>query len=234
MSLHPSLDILVVAPHPDDAEIGTGGALLAAKAEGLSVGVVDLTSGEPTPHGSLEIRARETAAATTLLKLDWRENLNLPNRSLEPTLLARRALAEVFRRTRPKLILAPYWEDAHPDHIAATQLAEAARFWAKLTKSDLSGEPYWPPRMLYYFSIHLKIHPKPAFVLDITPHIDAKMQAIRCYESQFVTGRPATSSTPLDDIRDRARYWGWSIGTAFGEPFASREELRVTSLRSLM
>ena len=228
-----TLDLLVVATHPDDAEIGTGGALLAAKAEGLTTGVLDLTSGEPTPHGSLEIRARETAAATAVLQLDWRENLGLPNRSLEPTLAARRALAGVFRRTRPKIILAPYWDDAHPDHIAACQLVEAARFWAKLTKSDLPGDPYWPPRLLYYFSIHLRIQPKPAFVLDISPHIDRKMQAIRCYESQFVTGRAATFPSPLDDIRDRARYWGWSIGTAYGEPFASREEIGLKSLKSL-
>lgn len=228
------LDLLIVAPHPDDAEIGVGGTILRSKAQGLSVGVIDLTTGEPTPHGSLEIRARETAAATAILKLDWRENLGLPNRSLEPTLAARRALAEVFRQTRPKIILAPYWEDAHPDHIAATQLADAARFWAKLSKSDLAGAPYWPPRMLYYFSIHLKIHPKASFIIDISDHIDAKMQAIGCYESQFVTGRAPTFPTALDDIRDRSRYWGWSIGTRYGEPFASREELGLKGLDSLL
>src|SRR4030081_2419136 len=98
------LDILVVAPHPDDAEIGVGGTLLRSKSQGRSVGVVDLTTGEPTPHGSLEIRGHETAAATDLLSLDWRANLGLPNRSLEPTLSARRALAEVFRLMRPKMI----------------------------------------------------------------------------------------------------------------------------------
>src|SRR5262249_19983008 len=143
------LDLLVVAPHPDDAEIGAGGMLLRSISQGLRVGVVDLTSGEPTPFGSPEIRSRETAAATEILKLDWRENLGLPNRSLEPTLAARRALAGVFRIMRPKIIFAPYWEDAHPDHIAACELVEAARFWSKLSKSDLAGEPYWPPRILY-------------------------------------------------------------------------------------
>lgn len=228
------LDILVVAPHPDDAEIGVGGTILLSKSRGLSVGVLDLTSGEPTPHGSLEIRARETAAATKILGLDWRENLGLPNRSLEPTLAARRTLAGVFRTTRPKIIFAPYWQDAHPDHLAATQLVEAARFWSKLSKSDLAGEPYWPPKLLYYFSIHLKIHPKPSFVVDISQQIDAKMNAIACYESQFVTGRPQEFPTPLGDIRDRARYWGWSIGTKFGEPFASREEIGLTGVEGLV
>jgi bacillithiol biosynthesis deacetylase BshB1 len=228
------LDILVVAPHPDDAEIGVGGTLLRSKSQGLSIGVVDLTTGEPTPHGSLEIRAQETAAATGVLSLDWRENLGLPNRSLEPSLVARRALAEVFRVLRPKMIFAPYWEDVHPDHVAASALVDAARFWAKLSKSDLRGEPCWPPKIFYYFSIHLRIHPKPSFVVDIGEQIEAKMQEIGCYESQFVTGRSLEFPTPLDDIRDRARYWGWSIGARYGEPFVSREEIGIKDLKDLV
>ncbi|MFN0053623.1 MAG: bacillithiol biosynthesis deacetylase BshB1 [Planctomycetales bacterium] len=229
-----SLDLLIVAPHPDDAEIGAGGTLLRAKSQGLTVGVVDLTTGEPTPHGSPEIRARETAQATSLLQLDWRENLGLPNRSLESTLDARRALAAVFRRTRPKIICLPYWEDAHPDHVAACQLAEGARFWSKLSRTDFPGEPYWPLRVLYYFSIHLRIHPKPAFVMDISDQIDAKLQAVAAYHSQFIARRSAVFPTPLDDIRDRARYWGWTIGVPYGEPFASREELGLDSLIPLL
>ena len=116
------LDILIVSPHPDDAELGMGGAILKFRAEGLAVGVLDLTNGEPTPFGSPEIRQQETAAATKILGLAWRENLGLPNRSLEPTLAAREQLAVVFRRTRPRWIFAPYWIDAHPDHVAATRL----------------------------------------------------------------------------------------------------------------
>ncbi len=233
MNANPSLDILVVAPHPDDAEISVGGTLLVARSQGLRVGVIDLTSGEPTPLGSLETRARETAAATHLLRLDWRDNLRLPNRSLEPTLAARRALAIVFRQTRPKIVLAPYWDDAHPDHVAASQLADAARFWAKLSKTDMPGDPFWPPRMLYYWSIHLRIHPKPACVFDISTHMAQKMQAIACYASQFGQESSADGPTRLDDIRDRCRYWGWSIGVHHGEPFASREEIGLTSLRAL-
>lgn len=228
------LDLLVVAAHPDDAEIGVGGTLLRSKRQGLTTGVLDLTTGEPTPHGSLETRARETAAATKLLELDWRENLGLPNRSVEPTLAARRRLAEVFRQMRPKIICAPYWEDVHPDHVAASQLVDAARFWAKLSKSDLAGEPFWPPKMYYYFSIHLRIHPPPSFVIDISNEIEIKMQALCCYESQFITGRSQERPTPIDDIRDRARYWGWSIGTKYGEPFISREEIGLTRLDHLV
>jgi bacillithiol biosynthesis deacetylase BshB1 len=229
-----NLDLLVVAPHPDDAEIGVGGTLLAAQAQGLKTGVLELTSGEPTPQGSPEIRARETAAATAILKLAWRDNLGLPNRSLEATLEARRAVAGIFRKTRPRIIFAPYWEDVHPDHVAAGELIDAARFWAKLSKSDLAGEPYWPPRIYYYFSIHLRIHPKPSFVFDISEQLAAKMQAVGCYESQFVTGKSREFPTALDDIRDRARYWGWTIGTQYGEPFVSREEIGIKRLNALL
>lgn len=227
------LDVLVISPHPDDAEISVGGTILRCRGEGMRVGVLDLTTGEPTPHGTLEIRAAESEAATKLLDLSWRHNLGLPNRSLLPTLEARRALAGILRTTRPRFVFAPYWEDVHPDHVSASRLADDARFWAKLSRSDLPGEPYWPPRMYYFWSIHLRIHPKPSFVLDVTPHIDRKMEAISSYASQFTTGRTPTFPTPLDDIRDRARYWGWSIGTGYAEPFACREEVGLKSLNVL-
>ena len=230
----PELDVLVVAPHPDDAEIGAGGLLARSQAEGLRVGVIDLTSGEPTPYGSPEVRTKEAANATNVLKLTWRANLGLPNRSLEANMDARRLLASVFRRTRPRIVLAPYWEDAHPDHVAACQLAEGARFWSKLSKTDIPGQPFWPPRMLYYFSIHLRVHPKPAFILDISEQIETKMQSIRCYASQFIDGRSTTFPTHLDDIRDRARYWGWAIGKGFAEPFASREDIGLASIQPLV
>lgn len=227
------LDVLVVATHPDDAELSVAGTILQCKANGQSVGVLDLTTGEPTPHGSESVRAQETARASQVLGLDWRHNLRLPNRSLQNDLAARRALAGIFRLTRPTLILAPYWEDSHPDHVAASALCDAARFWSRLTRSDLPGQPFHPPRIYYYWSIHLRIHPSPSFVVDISPHIDRKMQAIRCYESQVLTGRSQDHPTLLDDVRDRARYWGWTIRTAYAEPFASREEIGIRDLRAI-
>ncbi len=229
----PPLDVLVVAPHPDDAELGMGGAIMQFRSEGLSVGVLDLTNGEPTPYGSPEIRASETAAATAILGLDWRGNLGLNNRSLEHTLEARAQLAGVFRQARPRWVFAPYWTDAHPDHTAATELVEAARFWAKLTKTDLPGQPHYPERVLYYYAFHLRQVPQPAMVLDISEYWEAKEAAIRCYESQFITGRPTESPTLIDRLRHMASTWGFLIGAKYGEPFASREPIGLTSLRGL-
>jgi len=234
MALEFPLDVLVVATHPDDAEIGVGGTIVHCARAGLRVGVLDLTDGEPTPHGTPEIRRQETTDATRLLGLAWRQNLGLPNRSVEHTLEARRRLAGVFRTTRPRIIFAPYWDDAHPDHVAASQLCDAARFWAKLTRSDLPGEPFWPPRIFYYWSIHLRIHPKAAFVIDISDCIEQKMQAVAAFQSQFVAGKPNVFPTSLDDIRDRARYWGWTIGKVYGEPFGSREEIGLSGLEGIV
>jgi N-acetylglucosamine malate deacetylase 1 len=228
------LDILAIAPHPDDVELGMGGTILKFKAEGFKVGVLDLTNGEPTPFGSPEVRARETAAATRILQLDWRENLDLPNRSLEATISARAKLAGVIRQTRPRRLFAPYWIDGHPDHIAATQLIEAARFWSKLTKTDLPGEPHYPDRIYYYYCMHLRVVPQPAFVIDISDYWEQKRAAIECYQSQFVEGRSQEPPTFIDRLRDQAAAWGWAVGTRYGEPFASREPVGLASFHGLL
>ncbi len=202
--------------------------------QGLKVGILDLTSGEPTPHGSLEIRRAETEAASKVLGVTWRQNLGLPNRSLEATLDARGKLAEVFRATRPRWLFAPYWVDAHPDHVAATQLVEAARFWSKLTKSALAGEPWHPHRIFNYFCVHLKLHPQPNFVIDITQQWPAKRDAIACFQSQFVTGREAMVPSFLERLETEVRWWGQSIGVEFGEPFASREPVGLSDFSRLV
>jgi bacillithiol biosynthesis deacetylase BshB1 len=229
----PTLDYLIIAVHPDDAEIGAAGAILSLKAQGARVGVLDLTDGEPTPFGSPELRARETAAASALLGLDWRGNLGLPNRALVADLDARRRVAGMIRQLRPRVLLSHYWEDAHPDHVAASALVDAARFWAKLTKTDLPGAPHYPQRILYFYSVHLRLHVQPSFVLDISEHIEGKLAALACYHSQFLEGRPAGTSV-LDDVRDCARYWGWTIGARHGEPFRCRELVGVRGLQDVM
>jgi bacillithiol biosynthesis deacetylase BshB1 len=228
------LDALVVAPHPDDAELGVGGTIVRLLAAGWKVGILDLTSGEPTPLGSAETRRAETEAANRALGAPWRMNLGLPNRSLEATLEHRRAVAAVFRKERPRLLFAPYWEDAHPDHLAATRLVEDARFWSKLSKSDIPGEPFHPARVFYYFSVHLRIVERPSFVVDISDQLDAKVEAMNAYRSQLVDNQAPGRPGVIDAVCDRTRFWGQTIGVRHGEPFASREPLGLSSLDHLL
>jgi N-acetylglucosamine malate deacetylase 1 len=228
------LDALVVAPHPDDAELGMGGTIVRLIGQGWRVGILDLTSGEPTPLGSPERRAEETAAANVVLGNPWRKNLGLPNRSLEPTLIHRRAIAAVFREVRPRLIFAPYWEDAHPDHVAATRLIEDARFWSKLSKSDIPGTPFHPTRILYYFSVHLRIVERPSILIDISGQFETKTAALRCYRSQLVDNQPAGAPGVIDSVGDRTRFWGHTVGVRHAEPFASREPVGLSSLEHFL
>lgn len=228
------LDALVVAPHPDDAELGLGGTIVRLLRRGWKVGILDLTDGEPTPLGSRELRAAETAAANRELGGPWRANLGLTNRSLEPTLENRRALAAVFRRVRPRLLFAPYWEDAHPDHAAATKLVEDARFWSKLSKSDIPGDPFHPARVLYYFSVHLRIVERPSLVLDISEEAEVKRSALRCYRSQLVDNQTAGRPSVIDSVFDRTRFWGHLAGVLHAEPLASREPVGLSGLGDLL
>ncbi len=228
------LDALIIAPHPDDAELGMGGTIAKLIQSGWKVGILDLTTGEPTPLGSPEIRKAETAAANALLGNPWRQNLGLPNRDLEPTLHHRRALATIFRKVKPRLLFAPYWEDAHPDHTAATKLVEDARFWSKLSKSDIPGTPFHPSRVLYYFSVHLKIVERPSFVLDISDQNEAKLAALRCYASQLVNNQQPGQPGVIEAVADRTRFWGHFVGVRHAEPFASREPVGLRELDGLL
>jgi bacillithiol biosynthesis deacetylase BshB1 len=228
------LDMLVVAPHPDDAELALGGTIAKMVDEGMRVGILDLTTGEPTPHGSESLRREETLTATEILKVTWRGNAGLVNRKLEATLEARELVASYFRMLRPRWIFAPYWNDAHPDHVAATDLIEAARFWSKLSKTDMPGERYHPERVYYYFCIHLRLAITPDLILDISDHWDQKRRSIEAYQSQFVTGRPTEPPTLIERLESDAAHWGNLIARQYGEPIATKEPLAIKSLRDLI
>ena len=211
-----------------------GGTIIRLLEHGWSLGILDLTNGEPTPLGTPVRRAAETAAANAALGNPWRQNLGLPNRSLEPSLAHRRSLAAVFRRVRPRLLFAPYWEDAHPDHTAATKLVEDARFWSKLSKSDIPGEPFHPSRILYYFSVHLRIVERPSLAIDISDQLERKVAALRCFQSQLVENQPEGRPGVIESVCDRTRYWGHFIGVRHAEPFASREPIGLRGLDDVL
>ena len=224
-----TVEYLVVAPHPDDAELGMGGTIVKLLAAGKRLAVLDLTSGEPTPFGTPAKRRRETAASSAALGLSMRLNLGLPNRTLEATLAARIKVAEVYRTLRPRVLFIPYWRDAHPDHLAASRLATEARFHAKLTKTGMKGEPHYPVRLIYYYCTHLRTHDDVAFVVDVSEEFSTKVRAMECYKSQFFEHRGAEAGAVLRYVADANRYWGQMIDRSYGEPFAVQETLGIAS-----
>lgn len=225
-------DVVCVGAHPDDVEIGMGATVAGMVRQGMRVAVVDLTNGEPTPHGTPETRAAESAEAARILGVE-RRTLAMPNRYLFDTVDARTGLAEVLRELRPRLLFAPYPTDAHPDHVAASAIAVGARFYAKFTKTDMSGEPHYPARVYHYVAVHLALQVKPSFVVAATDEdVARKIEALRAYRSQFEANERNASIIATMELR--ARYWGGLVGAPAGEPFFSTEEIGVCSVGDLV
>lgn len=224
-------DVVCVGAHPDDVEIGMGGTVASLVRQGLSVAIVDLTDGEPTPYGTHDLRLGEAGRSAAVLGAS-RRTLTQPNRSLWDTVAARTELAEVLRELRPRLVFAPYPQDAHPDHIAAASIVTGARFYAKFTKTDMVGEPHYPARVFHYMAVHLQLVRDPAFVMDVSGTLSAKLEALGCYRSQFADNEKNRGM--LARAERAARTWGDLIGTAAGEPFYAAEPLGLRSLRDLV
>lgn len=222
--------ILVVGPHPDDQELGMGGTIARLADQGHDILLLDMTDGEPTPHGDPETRAAEARRAAEILGVR-RRNLGLTNRVIEHGIPARHAVAGVIREERIDTIFTPYFLDAHPDHVATTRIVEDARFDAKLTKIDLPGEPCHPQRLIYYFCTHLRIVPQPSFVFDTTGYQQRRRDAILAYESQFVI--PEKNRPIVDWIDASATFFGSRIGRESGEPFYVHEPLGVGSFEGV-
>lgn len=207
------LNVLVVAAHPDDAEIGMGGTIARLAHQGHRVLICDLTDGSPTPRGDRASRIREAAAALEALQPPNSEipigavgpaqpisrvMLDMPNRTLTHSVDTRHALAGVIRAHQARVVFVPHWEDAHPDHIAATRIAEDARFDAKLTRIDMPmppaycagtnpgvGPPIYPTWLFYYDISHLRRVMTPSLCIDITGYERAKQRSVKAYRSQF-------------------------------------------------
>ena len=222
--------IVVVGPHPDDQELGMGGTVARLAKQGHTVHLIDVTNGEPTPHGSVETRARESARAAEILGVR-RSLLGLKNREVVHDLASRHALAALYRAHRPDIIFIPYPVDAHPDHVAVTRIAEDARFDAKLTKSAIAGEPWHPKRIIYYFCTHLRMNFAPTFCIDVSTEMDQKLAALAAYESQFTRN---ASGDVIDMVRTMNGYFGGRIGTKYAEPFFTHEALGFSGLSELV
>ena len=232
------LDIVFTAPHPDDLEIGAGGTIAKLVELGYRVGMVHMTDGEPTPRGSPETRMAEMRAAAEVLGVQVCDMLGLDNRTLMDGPEARYALATALRRHRPRILvgMAGRTPAASPDHYQAQLLTEAARFYSQLTKWDdrFDGtEPFRIDHLVYRpvrFAAEIT-HWHSQFVVDITGTIDRKLEAIRCYKSQFDEQRFAGLE---HYVRCGAGVEGGMVGVPYGELYALPRPLAVTDMVSLL
>nr|MBC7613075.1 bacillithiol biosynthesis deacetylase BshB1 [Pseudopedobacter sp.] len=237
------LDILCIAAHPDDVELGAGGTLLRYKSKGKKTGVVDLTKGELGTRGTAETRASEAADAAIILGLDARENLGIKDGFFKNDEEHQLKVIEMIRKYQPEIVITNAYHDRHPDHGRACDLVNDACFLSGLSKikTNLNGKEQeaWRPRLLLHFIQDNYIEPD--VVIDITDFMEKKLESVRAYKTQFfVEGvnidEPQTYiSNPafLDVIKGRASEFGKAIKVQYAEGFLSKKILGVDDLFNL-
>ena len=231
------VDLLAIAAHRDDVELTCGGTLIRTVDAGHRTGILDLTAGETGTRGSAAIRAEEAARAAQVLGVAERRNAGLPDAHLHNTEETRRAVVAEIRHFRPRVVILPYPVGRHPDHRIASELSRDACFLAGLTKYDAPGEPHRPFKILYALAYREDPVP-PTFVVDITAQMARKMEAIRCYGSQFDSAVAAGEIFPTGQdlyslIETQSAHYGSLIRTRFGEPFFTSETVRVDDVVAL-
>ncbi len=233
------LDVIAVGAHPDDVEIGVGGLLAQLVKQGHRVGIVDLTDGEPTPLSpGPEVRLEEARVAGETLGVHVRELLEFPNRRLFDTFEVRVALAKVFRRYRPQVVLSLFAKTpgASPDHWQAVQICDAAVFYSRLTKWDAEFDhlpPHTVRKQLWYslgFGSLTAMDSPGAFVVDITDTLETKLQSVRAYSTQF----PPSKQRVFHLVESQARLYGTSAGFGAGELLIPATTFGVRDLMAVL
>lgn len=236
------VDILAFGVHPDDLELGCGGTILAAIAEGKKVAVVDMTRGELGTRGTADTRTREALNAAKVLGVEHRENLDMRDGFFQNDEENIRKVIISIRKYQPTVVLCSAPEDRHPDHGRSSKLIVDAAFLSGLRKieTEYNGEPQqsWRPANVFHYIQDRYL--KPDFVYDISAHFEQKMKAVLCYTTQFNTtdgSEPATYiSNPdfLDVIKARALMFGKRIGVTFAEGYITQKMIGVTSFDNII
>lgn len=238
----PGLDLLAIAPHPDDAELLCGGSLAKSASLGRRAGILDLTRGETASKGSPEVRAAEAARATKVLGLAVRENAGLPDAGLQNSDAMRARVVAALRRLRPRVVVLPYLAGRHPDHRIAAELGRDACFLSGLLNygdEDLRRLPAHRPVKVVHALAYREDAIKPTFVVGMDEEeFGRKLEAIACYESQFEGATKAGELFPtgqplLELVEAQARHYGSLIRRPFGEPFWTPETVEVVDLATL-
>ncbi len=230
-----TLDVLVFAAHPDDAELAMGGTIARCTNDGLSVGIVDFTRGEMGTRGNADTRQKEALEAAKILKTSIRENLLIPDGDIEISNGNVQKVVLPIRKYRPKIVFAPFYNDRHPDHIGASKLIKRAMFVSGLEKiktseGEITQRAYRPAKLFYYMQTYTF---EPSFIVDISNFFEIKMKAVWAYSTQFhnpESNEPETFiSSPefIDYVDARAKFYGFQIGKKFGEPFYCEEKIEL-------
>ena len=244
MSTSP-LDILAIAAHRDDVEQTCGGTMLKMAQLGHRTGILDLTQGEMGTRGTAEGRESEANEAARILRVSWRQALDIPDGRVENTWENRLKVARVIREQRPRVVILPYWKGRHPDHYSASVLGYEACFLAGLAKLDVNqsgrrhedalragnpadsvGAGAHRPFKIVYATLYFDI--RPTFVVDITDQFEARLQSLMAYKSQFSDQEAGKDIFPAHaEIRSRieamARFYGMLGGVTYAEPFLQKE-----------
>jgi bacillithiol biosynthesis deacetylase BshB1 len=236
------VDLLAIAAHRDDVELTCGGTLIRAAEQGYRTGILDLTLGERGTRGTAEIRAREAEAAARVLGVAERRNAGLPDAHLHNTDESRRVVVEHIRYFAPRVVILPYPVSRHPDHRVAAELGRDACYLAGLARYETGGggaggTPHRPHKILYALA-YREDPVKPTFVVDISAQFARKLEAIRCYASQFDGVRSAGEIFPTGQdlyslIETQSAHYGSLIRTRYGEPFFTHETVRVDDVVAL-
>jgi len=224
------LDVLAFGAHPDDVELFAGGTLAKLSGLGYRTGIIDLTRGELGTRGTPATRAREAREAARLLDVAVRENLRLPDGSLEADAASRLKVIRVLRKYRPMIVLAHHWEDRHPDHVSASRLVTEAAHHAGLSRIRTGHERFRPSAVLYYM---IPSTLSPSFIVDVSDVAEKRTAAIRAYRSQLFDPASSAPATYLShpafvtQIEAIHRYFGALIGRSVGEAFFVKGALEI-------
>ena len=237
------LDFLAFGAHPDDVELGCGATIAKLVSQGKKVGIVDLTRGELGTRGSAEIRTKETNEASKILGITIRENMDFKDGFFRNDEEHQLKIIQVIRKYQPDFVFCNAPDDRHIDHPKGSQLIVEASFLSGLTKintDDYSGNPQkqWRPKNIYHYIQWKNLDPD--FIFDVSGFHNTKMNAVKCYSSQFYDPKSKEPETPisnknfLDFVQSRANDFGRLIGVEHGEGFISNRKLGFSSFDELI
>jgi bacillithiol biosynthesis deacetylase BshB1 len=231
------IHLLAIAAHRDDVELTCAGTLIKARDAGHTTGILDLTAGETGTRGSADLRAAEAAAAAAVLGATERRNAGLPDAGLHNTDETRRIVVGHIRHFRPRVVILPYPVGRHPDHRVASELGRDACFLAGLARYPAEGEPWRPFKVLYALA-YREDPVQPTFVVDVSDQFERKLEAIRCYASQFDGAKAAGEIFPTGQdlyslVRTQNAHYGSLIRKPYGEPFWTQETVEVDDVVGL-